>query len=168
MRHCDRDDWRATIHVANPTECDNGLIYYSFFLFFLPTGLIHAIAAVTKSEKIAESSVRGWLPTPSSHPYIVEYAANFRVPNDFGRPGAVLITNFHGREFHLMEIVIHGFKDGPVFFPANTWIHSRKDNPESRIIFSNQVRNKKGITLDTSPDNFAIAAWMVDLKECCH
>ncbi|XP_052204408.1 lipoxygenase 6, chloroplastic isoform X2 [Diospyros lotus] len=94
---------------------------------------------VTKSGKIVESSVRGWLPTPSSHPYIVEYAANFRVPNDFGRPGAVLITNFHGREFHLMEIVIHGFKDGPVFFPANTWIHSRKDNPESRIIFSNQA-----------------------------
>ena len=39
-----------------------------------------------------------------------------------------------------MEIVIHGFEKGPIFFPANSWIHSRKDNPESRIIFKNKVR----------------------------
>ncbi|PIA51289.1 hypothetical protein AQUCO_01100255v1 [Aquilegia coerulea] len=37
-----------------------------------------------------------------------------------------------------MEIVVHGFKE-PMFFPANSWIHSREDNPESRIIFKNQA-----------------------------
>ena len=92
-----------------------------------------------------ESFVRGWLPKPSNLPYIVEYAADFTVPLDFGSPGAVLISNLHGKEFHLMEIVIHGFDEGPIFFPANSWIHSRKDNPESRIIFRNQV--KTSITL---------------------
>lgn len=98
------------------------------------------IDPVTKSGKSIESYVRGWLPKPLGHPYMVSYAANFRVPSDFGCPGAILITNFHGKEFHLMEIVVHGFKQGPVFFPADTWIHSRKDNPESRIIFTNKTR----------------------------
>ena len=104
------------------------------------TNLSCILFAVTNSGKSVVSSVRGWLPRPSNHPHIVEYAANFTVPHDFGNPGAILITNLHGREFYLLEIVIHGFDGGPVFFPANSWIHSRKDNPESRIFFKNQVR----------------------------
>lgn len=92
------------------------------------------------SGKSVESFVRGWLPKPANLPYIVEYGADFTVPLDFGTPGAVLITNFHGKEFYLVEIVIHGFDEGPIFFPANSWIHSRKDNPESRIIFRNRVK----------------------------
>nr|DAD30625.1 TPA_asm: hypothetical protein HUJ06_009476 [Nelumbo nucifera] len=93
----------------------------------------------TNSGKIVESPARGWLPKPSNRSYILEYAANFTVPSDFGCPGAVLITNLHAKEFYLMEIVIHGFSEGPIFFPANSWIHSQKDNPESRIIFRNQA-----------------------------
>lgn len=84
--------------------------------------------------------VRGWLPKPSDHPYIVQYAVNLTVPSDFGQPGAIIITNLHDKEFFLMEIVVRGFSDGPTFFPANSWIHSHKDNPSSRILFSNKVR----------------------------
>ncbi|KAK6252356.1 hypothetical protein QUC31_014076 [Theobroma cacao] len=97
------------------------------------------IDPVTNSGKSVETSVRGWLPKPSEHSHILEYAADFTIPSDFGKPGAVLITNLHGKEFHLLEIVIHGFEEGPIFFPANTWIHSRNDNPESRILFRNQA-----------------------------
>ncbi|XP_057949532.1 lipoxygenase 6, chloroplastic isoform X2 [Malania oleifera] len=97
------------------------------------------IDPVNKSEKRVEFSVWGWLPKPSQQYNIVEFGANFTVPADFGRPGAVLITNRHGREFYLIEIVIHGFSEGPFFFPANSWIHTQKDNPESRIIFRNQA-----------------------------
>ncbi|KAJ4710890.1 Lipoxygenase [Melia azedarach] len=99
------------------------------------------IDPVTNSGKSVESAVRGWLPKPSnsSHFNIVEYEANFTVPSDFGNPGAILITNLLGKEFYLVEIVVHGFDEGPFFFPANTWIHSRKDNPESRILFKNQA-----------------------------
>ncbi|KAK3418913.1 hypothetical protein EUGRSUZ_H04662 [Eucalyptus grandis] len=93
----------------------------------------------TQSGKNIESSVRGWWPNPTEHSYIAEYAADFSVPQDFGCPGAVLITNLHGKDFHLLEIVIHGFGEGPIHFPANTWIHAQKDNPESRIIFRNQA-----------------------------
>ncbi|TMW97077.1 hypothetical protein EJD97_006269 [Solanum chilense] len=97
------------------------------------------IDPVTKSGKFAESYVRGWLSKPSDHPHIVEYAANLTVPHDFGRPGAIIITNLLDKEIHLVQIVVHGFDEGPVFFSVNTWIHSQKDNPESRIIFQNQA-----------------------------
>lgn len=95
---------------------------------------------VTNSGKSVKSSVRGWLTRPLTNSHILEYAANFTVPSDFGCPGAILVTNLHNKEFYLLEIVLHDFDGGPIFFPANTWIHSRKDNPESRIIFKNQVR----------------------------
>ncbi|CAL1354896.1 unnamed protein product [Linum trigynum] len=102
----------------------------------------------TNSGKYAESRVRGWLPKSSVDPYRVEYAAEFKVPQDFGTPGAVFITNLHGSEFFLQEIVVHGFNGGgPYVFPANTWIHSRHDNPESRIIF----RNKAYLPAQTPP-----------------
>lgn len=97
------------------------------------------IDPVTKSGKSIDSFVRGWMPKQSDHPNIVEYAANFTVPHDFGLPGAILITNFNGKEFFLREIILHGFREGPIFFPGYTWIHSRNANPESRIIFKNEV-----------------------------
>ncbi|XP_014509754.1 lipoxygenase 6, chloroplastic [Vigna radiata var. radiata] len=99
----------------------------------------HDIDPVTNSGKSVQTYVKGWIPKPSNVSYIVEYTADFSVPSGFGCPGAVLITNLHGKEFFLVEIIVHGFSGGPVFFPANTWIHSRNDNPESRIIFNNQA-----------------------------
>ncbi|XP_033515786.1 lipoxygenase 6, chloroplastic-like [Nicotiana tomentosiformis] len=93
----------------------------------------------TKSGKILECYAGSWLPKASDNPSIVEYTANFIVPSDFRRPGAIILTNFHDKEVHLVQIVIHGFGEGPITFPANTWIHSWKDDPDSRIIFRNQA-----------------------------
>lgn len=114
--------------------------FYFFVLLHLPVRLL--ILTVTQSGKSSEwSYVRGFPKTSENNPYIVEYAADLRVPRDFGCPGAALITNFLDREVYLVQIVVHGFSQGPLFFSANTWIHSSKDNPtESRIIFKNQVR----------------------------
>ncbi|XP_077226864.1 PLAT/LH2 domain-containing lipoxygenase family protein [Tasmannia lanceolata] len=98
------------------------------------------IDPITKAAKRSvESAVRGWLPKPSDNSYIVEYAADFTIPSNFGHPGAVIITNRHKKEFYLLEIVLHGCSEGPIFFPANSWIHSQNDNHESRILFSNQA-----------------------------
>ncbi|XP_051122412.1 lipoxygenase 6, chloroplastic [Andrographis paniculata] len=94
----------------------------------------------TKSGKTsAEAFVRGWFPKLSDDPYVVEYSADLTVPRDFGQPGAVLVANHHDKEFCLMEIVVHGFSQGPIFFWADTWIHSKQDNSQSRIIFKNQA-----------------------------
>lgn len=119
---------------------------WEFFINGIGQGILIQLVSeqvdpVTNSGKIVQSAVRGWLPkpVPSEYAHIVEYAADFTVPSDFGCPGAIMVTNLQGKEFYLLEIVIHGFDGGPIFFPANTWIHSRKDNLESRIIFKNQA-----------------------------
>nr|XP_019708492.1 lipoxygenase 6, chloroplastic isoform X2 [Elaeis guineensis] len=98
------------------------------------------IDPATKSGKrSAEAAVRGWLPKPSNHPSIFEYAANLTVQPGFGRPGAIIITNRQNKEFYLMEIVVHSGADGTILFPANSWIHSCNVNPQSRVIFSNRA-----------------------------
>ncbi|KAF6166900.1 hypothetical protein GIB67_020334 [Kingdonia uniflora] len=93
----------------------------------------------TNSGKSLESAVRGWLPKELENANVVEYSTNFTVPSDFGCPGAVLLTNLQFQEFYLMEIVVQGFGEGPIFFPANSWIQSRETEPESRIVFRNQA-----------------------------
>lgn len=93
----------------------------------------------TKSGIFAQSSARGWLPRASTHPHVMEFTSNLTVPANFGQPGAILVTNLLRKELYLVDIVIHGFNQGLVIFPANTWIHSQHANPDSRIIFKNQA-----------------------------
>lgn len=93
---------------------------------------------VTNSGKSVESYVRGSAKT-SNLPYLIEHQAVFTVSHDFGCPGAILITNFLDKEFYLVEVVVYNLGEEPQFFEAKTWIHPRKDNRESRIIFKNQA-----------------------------
>ncbi|CAA6668318.1 unnamed protein product [Spirodela intermedia] len=74
------------------------------------------------SFKSTETAVGGWLPRPSEKPYFIEYTADFSLPEVF-----------------LTDIVVHGFSDGPIFFPAHTWIQPQTLDPNRRIIFSNQA-----------------------------
>ncbi|KAG9146318.1 hypothetical protein Leryth_008000 [Lithospermum erythrorhizon] len=92
----------------------------------------------TKAGKIFKASLQS-RSHPSENPNTVEYTGDLEVPHDFGSPGAILLTNLLDKEFHLVEIVLHGFKGGPIHFPANSWIHSHNDNSESRILFKNQA-----------------------------
>ncbi|KAL8137884.1 hypothetical protein V2J09_003885 [Rumex salicifolius] len=92
-----------------------------------------------KAGKSVEAYVRDWAPTPTEQPYVVQYSADFIIPRDFGNPGAILVTNYHSKEFYLVEIVLSDINGGPFYFFANSWIQSRNDNPDSRIIFRNQA-----------------------------
>lgn len=69
----------------------------------------------------------------------VNYTAEFIVDSSFGEPGAITVTNKHQKEFFLESITIEGFASGPVHFPCNSWVQSRKDLPGKRIFFSNKV-----------------------------
>ncbi|KAK6914681.1 PLAT/LH2 domain [Dillenia turbinata] len=68
----------------------------------------------------------------------VNYTTEFIVGSDFGVPGAIEVTNKHQNEFFLETITIEGFACGPVHFPCDSWVQSRKDLPGRRIFFSNQ------------------------------
>ncbi|CAN7039925.1 unnamed protein product [Brassica rapa subsp. trilocularis] len=87
--------------------------------------------------KSSETPVLG-LPKARNDSRYLEFTANFTVPTDFGKPGAILVTNLLSSEICLSEIIIREGSD-TILFPGNTWIHSRNDNPEGRIIFASQT-----------------------------
>ncbi|KAI7735545.1 hypothetical protein M8C21_004734, partial [Ambrosia artemisiifolia] len=69
----------------------------------------------------------------------VKYEADFEVPNDFGEIGAILIENEHHKEMYIESIKLEGFPNGTITINPNSWVHSKFDNPEKRIFFTNKV-----------------------------
>nr|XP_016452775.1 PREDICTED: linoleate 13S-lipoxygenase 2-1, chloroplastic-like [Nicotiana tabacum] len=70
------------------------------------------------------------------------YEADFVIPEDFGEVGAILVENEHHKEMYVKNIVIDGFPHGIVHITCNSWVHSKFDNPEKRIFFTNKVCKK--------------------------
>lgn len=67
----------------------------------------------------------------------------------------------------MVEVVVHGFDDGPIFFPANSWIHTRNENPESRIVFRNEV-SICILVINFAVWNFWIRQFYVVCKFCAN
>jgi lipoxygenase len=82
--------------------------------------------------------LKGWLQKSAVRAEKVHHTATFTISSDFGQPGAIIVTNQHQKEFFLENIVLEGFIGGPVYFPCNSWVHSKNENPEKRIFFSNK------------------------------
>ncbi|KAG7586152.1 Lipoxygenase C-terminal domain superfamily [Arabidopsis thaliana x Arabidopsis arenosa] len=89
-----------------------------------------------KGRRSLETPVLG-LPKAVKDPRYLEFTADFTVPFNFGKPGAILVTNLLSTEICLSEIIIKDSSD-TILFPGHTWIHSRIDNPQARIIFRSQ------------------------------
>ncbi|MFQ6638663.1 hypothetical protein Gotur_016070 [Gossypium turneri] len=64
----------------------------------------------------------------------VTYEAEFKVGQDFGEIGAVVVENEHHKEMFLVEIVLDGLTD-PITISCNSWVHSKFDNPQKRVFF---------------------------------
>lgn len=101
--------------------------------------LLCYFAETGKGRRSLETPVLG-VPKAVKDPRFLQFKADFTVPSDFGKPGAILVTNLLSTEICLSEIIIRDSGE-TILFPGNTWIHSRNDNPQARIIFRNQVRN---------------------------
>lgn len=90
-------------------------------------------------KKSAVAALKDWSKKSSTKAERVNYTAEFLVDSNFGMPGAILVTNKHQQEFFLEAITIEGFACGPVHFPCNSWVQSKKDIPQGqRIFFHNQ------------------------------
>ncbi|KAL2652468.1 hypothetical protein R1flu_020596 [Riccia fluitans] len=98
------------------------------------------IDPVTKvGKRSKESFIKDWSLKALVVADKVQYTAEFEVEKDFGVPGAFIITNNHQNEFFLDTISLHGYESGAIHFPCSSWVHSVKDNPSSRVFFSNMV-----------------------------
>ncbi|OMO66150.1 Lipoxygenase [Corchorus olitorius] len=89
-------------------------------------------------KKSKEAVLKDWSKKANVKAERVHYTAEFIVDSDFGVPGAITVTNKHQQEFFLESITIEGFACGPVHFPCNSWVQSKKDHSGKRIFFTNQ------------------------------
>ncbi|KAL6972631.1 linoleate 13S-lipoxygenase [Sarracenia purpurea var. burkii] len=93
----------------------------------------------TKAAKKSNRAVlKDWSEKSNLKTERVNYTAEFTVESNFGKPGAIMVTNKHQIEFFLESITIEGFACGPVHFPCNSWVQSSKDYSGKRIFFSNE------------------------------
>ncbi|KAF2300949.1 hypothetical protein GH714_018527 [Hevea brasiliensis] len=93
----------------------------------------------TKAPKKSKAAVlKDWSKKSNVKAERVHYTAEFLVDSNFGVPGAITVSNKHQKEFFLETITLEGFACGPVHFPCNSWVQSKKDHPANRIFFSNE------------------------------
>jgi lipoxygenase len=71
-------------------------------------------------------------------PINFRFSLDFKVPKDFGTPGAIIVKNRHVHEFLLVSFSIQTPDNALINFPANSWVYSTDFHP-GRIFFSNQV-----------------------------
>lgn len=69
----------------------------------------------------------------------MKFEAKFEVPLDFGEIGAVIVRNEHDKEMYLYNISLGQLRKGTLTINCNSWVHSKDDNPEDRIFFTNKV-----------------------------
>lgn len=68
----------------------------------------------------------------------VKYEVDFTIPPDFGMIGAVLVENEHHKEIYLKKMVFDGLPQGQINVTCGSYIHSKFDNPEKRVFFTNK------------------------------
>ncbi|XP_057797967.1 linoleate 13S-lipoxygenase 2-1, chloroplastic [Salvia miltiorrhiza] len=68
----------------------------------------------------------------------IYYESDFEIPEDFGEIGAVKLENEHHKEMFVKNIVFDGLPSGAIHINCESWIHSKFDNPEKRVFFSNK------------------------------
>uniref|UniRef100_A0A5B6ZC57 Lipoxygenase n=1 Tax=Davidia involucrata TaxID=16924 RepID=A0A5B6ZC57_DAVIN len=87
---------------------------------------------------LEKETIKGYAHQKSKDGDIVSYESEFVVPEDFEEVGAVLVENEHHKEMYIKEIVLDGFPTGAVNITCNSWVHSKFDNPQKRIFFTNK------------------------------
>ncbi|KAB1210361.1 Linoleate 13S-lipoxygenase 2-1, chloroplastic [Morella rubra] len=87
---------------------------------------------------LEKDTIKGYAHRTSRDDEEVKFESSFEVPADFGEVGAVFVENEHRKEIHLKEIVLDGFPNGPVNVSCNSWVHSKFDNPQKRVFFTNK------------------------------
>ncbi|WVY95035.1 hypothetical protein V8G54_034123 [Vigna mungo] len=68
----------------------------------------------------------------------VQYEATFKLEEEFGKVGAVLIENELSKEMFLKSIVLDGFPDGPLHVTCDSWLQPKNQSPVKRVFFTDK------------------------------
>ncbi|XP_048140590.1 linoleate 13S-lipoxygenase 2-1, chloroplastic-like isoform X3 [Rhodamnia argentea] len=85
-----------------------------------------------------KGTIKGYAHKKSQSTEEATYEHEFEVGEEFGEVGAILVENEHHKEMYLKDIVLEGFVGGPVNITCNSWVHSKFDNPQKRVFFTNK------------------------------
>ncbi|XP_030452889.1 linoleate 13S-lipoxygenase 2-1, chloroplastic-like [Syzygium oleosum] len=85
-----------------------------------------------------KGTINGYVHKTSHNEEEVTYECKFEVEEEFGEVGAIFVENEHHKEMYLKDIVLDGFVDGPLSITCNSWVHSKFDNPQKRVFFTNK------------------------------
>lgn len=70
----------------------------------------------------------------------VQYRAELTVECHFGNPAAITIRNHHSTELYVDAIFLQSpLVSKPIFFKAESHIHTAANSPAKRVFFRNQV-----------------------------
>ncbi|TQD85090.1 hypothetical protein C1H46_029374 [Malus baccata] len=102
------------------------------------TLLLELVGAELDPKTGLEKETEGYAYNVSHNDDEVVYEATVTIPAGFGDIGAVQIENEHHEEIFIKSIDLDGFPNGTVNIPCNSWVHSKSDNPQKRIFFTNK------------------------------
>ncbi|XP_024542113.1 linoleate 13S-lipoxygenase 3-1, chloroplastic-like [Selaginella moellendorffii] len=94
---------------------------------------------VDPSSGLGRRSKNTTLRKVSTGEHTVEYAGEFIIEDQFGKPGAILVANRHKAEFFLETISLQGLKTGLISFSCYSWVHSQENEVSQRVFFSNEA-----------------------------
>ncbi|XP_061998340.1 linoleate 13S-lipoxygenase 2-1, chloroplastic-like isoform X1 [Rosa rugosa] len=88
---------------------------------------------------LEKETIKGYAHKVNQKETIVTYESVLTIPAGFGHIGAVQVENDHHKEAYIKSIEITGFPNGTsVSVPCNSWTHSKYDNKQKRIFFTNK------------------------------
>ncbi|KAI6669507.1 hypothetical protein NL676_004392 [Syzygium grande] len=93
------------------------------------------LGAWTRQEK---GTIKGYARKKSQNVEEVTYECEFEVGEEFGEVGAILVENEHHKEMYLKGIILDGLVGGPLSITCDSWVHSKFDNPQKRVFFTNK------------------------------
>ncbi|XP_050210549.1 linoleate 13S-lipoxygenase 2-1, chloroplastic-like [Mercurialis annua] len=122
----------SNISLTSPLDGLTDLLGRTFLLELVST----EFDSKTNSEK---ERITGYAGKVSEKENVLKYEGKFNIPKDFGEVGAILVQNESHKEIYVNDITLQGFPSNVVVnFACESWVHSKFDNSDKRIFFSNK------------------------------
>ena len=128
-----------------------------FKFYFLTTGLSF-VNAGTNQGKVSQGEALKFKAADANSKDIDSVTKlKFKLPNDFGRQGAILVEHKNNNEFFLKAITLEMPDGTTVHFPCDSWIVDIKmTGGKPRVFFKNEVSNAPSVEARKQHQNLNI------------
>ncbi|CAN1158072.1 Linoleate 13S-lipoxygenase 2-1, chloroplastic [Linum perenne] len=130
---------KAVVTVKQPAKLLSkiGIGMEDISSFFGKTFQLKVVSTQLDPETgLEQPSVKAHAKKVSEHGGEIKYEAEFKIPDEFGEVGGVVVVNEHPDEMFLKNIVLDGFVTGPVNVPCDSWVQPKSHNSSNRIFFT--------------------------------